>query len=138
MPIIIRSLRLVDRALPTRMRLHRPPGYFHAKPTVFSVFVGLSSIACWLVAQAPQMWTNYKIKKSEQLSFFFLFQWFLGRCKLAHVLGDATNLVGCILTHQNPTQFYTAIYFCTIDIAMLSQYLYYMHIYPKRLVSCPV
>lgn len=48
-------------------------------PQIISVFIGLSSIACWLVAQAPQMWQNFKRKQSESLSFLFLFQWFLGK-----------------------------------------------------------
>lgn len=42
--------------------------------------------------------------------------------------GDAFNLLGCLLTDQLPTQTYTAIYFCFIDVFTLSQYIYYRKI----------
>jgi hypothetical protein len=65
-------------------------------------FIGLSSILCWLVAQAPQLVTNCRLGIADKaLSFWFLLQWFLG---------DATNLVGALLTHQLPSQVET----CTV------------------------
>jgi uncharacterized protein with PQ loop repeat len=81
-------------------------------------FIGLSSILCWLVAQAPQLVTNCRLGIADKaLSFWFLLQWFLG---------DATNLVGALLTHQLPSQIITAVYFCMIDTVMMSQFLYYV------------
>lgn len=81
-------------------------------------FIGLSSILCWLVAQAPQLVTNCRLGIADKaLSFWFLLQWFLG---------DATNLIGALLTHQLPSQIITAVYFCMIDTVMMSQFLYYV------------
>jgi len=80
--------------------------------------LGLANIGCWLFVQAPQLYTNYKTKTVEALSFWFLFTW---------LLGDITNLLGCIYTQQLPVQLYTAIYFCAIDSCLLGQYLYYRY-----------
>jgi uncharacterized protein with PQ loop repeat len=81
-------------------------------------FIGLSSILCWLVAQAPQLVTNCRLGIADKaLSFWFLLQWFLG---------DATNLIGALLTKQLPSQIITAVYFCLIDTVMMTQYLYYV------------
>jgi len=79
---------------------------------------GLANIFLWLFAQAPQIYANYKNKSVESISGLFLFTW---------LLGDVTNLVGCILTQQLPTQLYTAIYFQIMDVLMLSQYAYYTY-----------
>jgi len=79
-------------------------------------WLGMTNIFLWLFAQAPQIYANYKRRTVEALSCLFLFSW---------LLGDATNLIGCILTEQLPTQLYTAIYFIFIDAVMLSQYAYY-------------
>jgi len=84
---------------------------------------GITNICCWLFVQAPQLWENYRTKKVESLAFWFLATW---------LLGDITNLLGCIYTHQLPVQLYTAIYFCAIDTMLLSQYLYYRCRQPKQ------
>ncbi|CDS05734.1 hypothetical protein LRAMOSA08262 [Lichtheimia ramosa] len=39
--------------------------------------------------------------------------------------GDAANLIGCILTGQLPFQRYLGIYFVSIDITLLCQWIYY-------------
>lgn len=83
---------------------------------VAAFFIGLSSILCWLCAQAPQIYMNYKNGNADSLAFPFLVQW---------LLGDLTNLVGAILTGQLPTQIYTAVYFVIIDFVMCMQWLYY-------------
>lgn len=84
----------------------------------FSFIIGLTSILCWLCAQAPQMYTNCKYKKADKaLSFWFLLQWFIG---------DATNLIGALLTHQLANQIVTAVYFVIVDSLMMSQFLYYV------------
>ncbi|TBU50785.1 PQ loop repeat-domain-containing protein [Dichomitus squalens] len=41
------------------------------------------------------------------------------------LLGDTTNLIGCILTNQLPFQTYLATYFCLVDLSLLVQYFYY-------------
>eukprot|EP01137_Pigoraptor_chileana_P000505 Opistho-2@36817 len=85
---------------------------------VAGFFIGLSSIGFWLIAQGPQIYLNFKNGNVESLAFLFLLQW---------LLGDITNLVGAFLTHQLPTQIYTAVYFCSIDAVMVTQYIYYQY-----------
>lgn len=78
--------------------------------------LGLLSNVCWLVAQAPQIYKNWKNGTSESLSIAFLAAW---------LTGDITNLVGCLMTDTTKTQLYTAVYFCFIDGIMVAQWLYY-------------
>ncbi|KAF9265478.1 hypothetical protein L218DRAFT_860010 [Marasmius fiardii PR-910] len=81
-----------------------------------SELLGYTSIACWLGAQFPQVVENYQRRSCEGLSLPFIANWFLG---------DASNLVGCILTHQLPFQTYLAIYFVFVDLSLVGQYVYY-------------
>lgn len=41
--------------------------------------LGLASIACWVMAQFPQLAKNYKTQSAEALSAWFLAQWLLVR-----------------------------------------------------------
>ncbi|CAG8560177.1 14378_t:CDS:2 [Acaulospora morrowiae] len=81
-----------------------------------SFLLGYASIACWLNAQLPQVITNYRNKSADGLSFPFLCNW---------LLGDITNLIGCLLTKQLPFQTYLAVYFCIVDLGLFFQYFYY-------------
>ncbi|KAG2158226.1 PQ loop repeat-domain-containing protein [Suillus bovinus] len=82
----------------------------------FSELLGYTSIACWLGAQFPQVIENHKRRSCEGLALPFLCNW---------MLGDFSNLVGCLLTHQLPFQTYLATYFCIVDCSLLAQYFYY-------------
>jgi len=84
---------------------------------IASVILGLANIACWLVAQSPQLYENWKNSSVEALSPAFLLMW---------LIGDITNLVGCVLTKQLPVQLYTSVYFCIMDLLLVLQYAYYM------------
>ena len=80
-------------------------------------YFGLCSITCWMVAQLPQLITNYHRQSAEALSPFFLAQW---------LLGDTCNLVGALLKGDQPeTVILTAQYFICMDVVLLLQYLYY-------------
>ncbi|KAG5653832.1 hypothetical protein H0H81_010105 [Sphagnurus paluster] len=81
-----------------------------------SELLGYTSIACWLGAQFPQVLENLRRQSCEGLALPFLANW---------LLGDASNLVGCILTHQLPFQTYLATYFVCIDCTLVAQYIYY-------------
>ncbi|KAI0093733.1 PQ loop repeat-domain-containing protein [Irpex rosettiformis] len=81
-----------------------------------SDILGYTSIGCWLGAQFPQVIENYKRRSVDGLAWPFLVNW---------LLGDASNLLGCILTNQLPFQTYLAIYFCFVDLSLVSQYIYY-------------
>lgn len=77
---------------------------------------GTLSFIIWLFAQSPQLYENYRRGSIDGLSSVFLTQW---------MLGDATNLLGCILTQQLPFQIAVATYFCCIDVCIMLQYAYY-------------
>lgn len=78
--------------------------------------LGYLSILCWLGAQFPQVIVNIQTQSVEGLALPFLANW---------LLGDITNLVGCILTHQLPFQTYLASYFVFVDVTLVAQYIYY-------------
>lgn len=86
--------------------------------------LGLGSIACWLVAQVPQLVKNHRLQSAEALSPFFLAEW---------LLGDTTNLVGALLKGDQPqTVVLTAEYFICMDCILLLQYLYYTSVVRRR------
>ncbi|KZV81060.1 hypothetical protein EXIGLDRAFT_731912 [Exidia glandulosa HHB12029] len=87
-----------------------------------SVWLGYTSIACWLGAQFPQLIVNWRNQSADGLALPFLINW---------LLGDITNLIGCILTHQLPFQTYLATYFCFVDFTLFAQYFYYDAFKPK-------
>lgn len=102
--------------------------------TIFTLsdLLGYTSIACWLGAQFPQVLENIRRQSCEGLAFPFLLNW---------LLGDLSNLVGCILTRQLPFQTYLAIYFVLVDCSLVFQYFYYAWRtkpslgYPRSLIS---
>ncbi|KZV69470.1 PQ-loop-domain-containing protein [Peniophora sp. CONT] len=77
---------------------------------------GWISILTWLGAQFPQVLENIRNQSVEGLALPFLLNW---------LLGDLTNLIGCLLTHQLPFQTYLAGYFCFVDVTLMSQFFYY-------------
>lgn len=81
-----------------------------------SSLTGQLSFVIWLFAQSPQLYTNYRRGSVDGLSPVFLTQW---------MLGDATNLLGCVLTQQLPFQIAVATYFCCVDVCIMAQYVYY-------------
>ena len=90
---------------------------------LFSTLFGNLSILAWLCAQLPQVFKNYRLKSTAGLSVYFLIEW---------LLGDTTNLVGAILTHQATWQVVLASYYTTIDIVLVGQFIYYMRLKPWR------
>ncbi|KAI9481526.1 MAG: PQ loop repeat-domain-containing protein [Benjaminiella poitrasii] len=81
-----------------------------------SLLLGYLSIFFWLNAQLPQVVQNYKMGSADCLSLKFLSIW---------LAGDTFNLLGTLLTHQLPFQLYLGIYFVSIDICLLLQWIYY-------------
>ncbi|KAL2048358.1 hypothetical protein N7G274_000269 [Stereocaulon virgatum] len=88
-----------------------------------STSLGIFSIVSWFFAQLPQIYKNYQIQSASGLSIYFLAEWFLG---------DLTNLSGALLTHQAWWQVVIAGYYCTVDVALLGQYLWYTCMIPRR------
>ncbi len=83
----------------------------------------------WICCQVPQFYKNWQRGSAEALSVLFLLEW-LG--------GDTLNLAGCILTNQLPTQTYTAMLFVSMDVVMVTQYVYLTYWAPKRKKDAPV
>ncbi|KAI6170056.1 hypothetical protein M3Y98_01199900 [Aphelenchoides besseyi] len=82
--------------------------------------IGFLSLILWLVPVLPQLYENYRAKRCEGISIFFLLFW---------MTGDLCNMIGAILTHQQPLQQIIAVYYIFQDIALLSQYVYYTKIF---------
>ncbi|TEB36398.1 hypothetical protein FA13DRAFT_1623639 [Coprinellus micaceus] len=81
-----------------------------------SDLLGLASIGCWLGAQFPQVVENIRRQSCEGIALPFLANW---------LLGDISNLIGCLLTHQLPFQTWLATYFVIVDCLLVAQYFYY-------------
>uniref|UniRef100_A0AC35U5W7 PQ loop repeat family protein n=1 Tax=Rhabditophanes sp. KR3021 TaxID=114890 RepID=A0AC35U5W7_9BILA len=82
--------------------------------------IGLISLLLWLLPLIPQLYFNYKQKRCDGLSIYFLIFW---------IIGDSCNLVGAILTNQQPLQRLIAVYYIGQDIVLILQYVYYEHMY---------
>ncbi|KAK1248815.1 hypothetical protein MKX08_007035 [Trichoderma sp. CBMAI-0020] len=84
---------------------------------------GSISMAAWICVILPQMIVNYRAKSADGLSITFLAVW---------MLGDATNLIGGLLTNLAPTAVALAMYFCVADFLLISQCLYYNAVNARR------
>lgn len=81
-----------------------------------SPILGTISLVAWLFAQIPQQIENYNNKSVDGISLHFLCLWFLG---------DAFNLMGCLLTNQLAFQVILSLYFLLNDLILFSQWYYY-------------
>lgn len=88
-----------------------------------SRYLGVLSVSVWLFAQLPQILENHMNQSVSGVSFLFLVSW---------MMGDATNLVGCILTRALPFQTSLACYYCFIDLILGIQYWYYTRVFPHH------
>jgi len=90
----------------------------------------------WPFAPSPtafsQLYENIRRQSSDGLSLIFLLNWYLG---------DFSNLMGCILTHQLPFQTWLATYFVFVDTMLVFQYFYYARkpsdLHHERVISVP-
>lgn len=88
----------------------------YTRREVSSVYFGYISILFWLFAQFPQLVENAYRNNADSISLLFLFNW---------LSGDLANLIGCVLTHQMPFQFWLAVYFVFIDTSLFLQSIYF-------------
>lgn len=100
------------------------PYEYHVISTVSKVS-GAFSLLIWLFAQLPQVLENHLNHSVQGVSVAFLSSW---------ILGDVTNLFGCLLTRALPFQTSLASYYCFIDFILGLQYWYYTKVYPKQKV----
>lgn len=96
--------------------------YEQALSTISKVS-GILSLSVWLFAQLPQIIENHLNESVSGVSLLFLICW---------IGGDATNLIGCILTRALPFQTCLAAYYCFIDCILSLQYWYYTKVYPRH------
>ncbi|KHN82091.1 Lysosomal amino acid transporter 1 -like protein [Toxocara canis] len=64
--------------------------------------IGFISLVLWLMPLIPQLLQNYRTKRCEGLSIFFLLFW---------IVGDSCNMTGAILTNQQPIQKIIGVYY---------------------------
>ena len=87
--------------------------------------LGILSIIAWLFAQLPQIYKNWSISSTSGLSIFFLVEW---------CLGDASNLLGALFTHQASWQIAIGAYYVFVDLCLVSQWLWYEKLRHGRIV----
>ncbi|KAF1934896.1 hypothetical protein EJ02DRAFT_362724, partial [Clathrospora elynae] len=88
-----------------------------------STLLGTCSIVSWLFAQLPQIYKNHKLKSTSGLSAFFLSEW---------LLGDITNLLGCLFTGQASWQIIIAGYYVFVDCCLCAQWVWYEMLHHGR------
>ncbi|CAH6721725.1 hypothetical protein CLIB1444_07S01024 [[Candida] jaroonii] len=89
--------------------------------SAISRYSGYLSFTIWLFAQLPQIIENHLNQSVDGVNLMFLGCW---------IMGDLTNLIGCILTRAMTFQLLIASYYCFIDIILSFQFYYYTQIYP--------
>ncbi|KAH9834275.1 PQ loop repeat protein [Teratosphaeria destructans] len=111
---------LPDHCEPTNDFLLHFSSAFHTcipTPLAFtSNLLGTISILAWLCAQLPQIWKNYRYSSTSGLSIFFLVEW---------CLGDISNLLGALFTHQASWQVAIGGYYVFVDLCLVAQWLWY-------------
>ena len=121
------SSDLPDHCTPTSQYLIDFSSAFHScVPTslaFLSTALGIFSIISWLCAQMPQMYKNYQLQSATGLSIYFLGEW---------LLGDLSNLLGAVLTRQAGWQVVLAGYYVSVDVGLVSQYVWYTHLKSSR------
>lgn len=78
--------------------------------------LGILSIVAWLFAQLPQIYKNWRISSTSGLSIFFLVEW---------CLGDLSNLLGALFTHQASWQVTIGSYYVFVDVCLVLQWIWY-------------
>ena len=120
-------VNLPKHCTPTSQYLINFSSAFHScVPTslaFLSTALGILSIISWLFAQVPQIYKNYQLKSASGLSIYFLGIW---------LVGDSSNLLGAILTRQAAWQVVVAGYYVCVDIGLVSQYVWYIHLQSPR------
>ncbi|TKA29171.1 hypothetical protein B0A50_03681 [Salinomyces thailandicus] len=105
---------------PTNDFLLRFSSAFHTcvpTPLAFtSNTLGTLSIVAWLFAQLPQIYKNYNLGSTSGLSIFFLVEW---------CLGDISNLLGALFTHQATWQVAIGAYYVFVDLCLVGQWIWY-------------
>jgi uncharacterized protein with PQ loop repeat len=132
MPPYLSPLRVAEPSLPASCEpanaflYHLSASLHTCVPTnlaLISTLLGTCSIISWLFAQLPQIYKNHKLKSTSGLSAFFLTEW---------LLGDVTNLLGCLFTGQASWQIIIASYYVFVDCCLCAQWVWYEMLHHGR------
>ncbi|CUM47816.1 uncharacterized protein AC631_04100 [Debaryomyces fabryi] len=86
--------------------------------------LSILSLSCWVWAQLPQIYCNYRNKSAEGISPLFLLLWFMG---------DFLSFTSCLLNDVVlKFQVYLSLFFLCNDIMLCYQYYYYNSVYPRK------
>lgn len=111
---------LPPHCVPESDFLFRFSSTFHTcvpTPLAFiSNLLGIFSIIAWLFAQLPQIYKNWTLQSTSGLSIFFLVEW---------CLGDLSNLLGALFTHQASWQVAIGAYYVAVDLCLVGQWIWY-------------
>ncbi|KAG2382955.1 hypothetical protein C9374_004922 [Naegleria lovaniensis] len=88
----------------------------YSESDIASYILGWMSIIMSMISLFPQIIKNHVFQSASGLSIHLFIIW---------MIGDVTNLIGCIFTNQLSTQIYLAIYYVSMDVMIISQYCYY-------------
>ncbi|KAF2851626.1 PQ-loop-domain-containing protein [Plenodomus tracheiphilus IPT5] len=126
-PLHIAKATIPANCEPANEFLYHFSAVFHTCiPTnlaLISTLLGTCSIISWLFAQLPQIYKNHKLKSTSGLSAFFLTEW---------LLGDVTNLLGCLFTGQALWQIIIATYYVFVDCCLCAQWVWYEMLHHGR------
>jgi uncharacterized protein with PQ loop repeat len=126
-PLHITRPSIPENCEPANAFLYHLSATFHTcVPTnlaLVSTLLGTCSIISWLFAQLPQIYKNHKMKSTSGLSAFFLTEW---------LLGDVTNLLGCLFTGQASWQIIIAGYYVFVDCCLCAQWVWYEMLHHGR------
>ena len=118
--IVAGKADLISTCDPTNAFLREYSRIFHTcvpTPLAFaSNTLGALSILAWLFAQLPQIYKNWRISSTSGLSIIFLAEW---------CLGDISNLLGALFTHQAPWQVCIGGYYVFVDLCLVGQWIWY-------------
>uniref|UniRef100_A0A7S3Z3G6 Uncharacterized protein n=1 Tax=Lotharella globosa TaxID=91324 RepID=A0A7S3Z3G6_9EUKA len=78
--------------------------------------IGYICMCFWSLCLAPQIIVNHVLGRADDQSILFYLLW---------VAGDVTNLLGCVIGRQLPTQIGVAVIYLVLTLMLLVQYLYY-------------
>lgn len=95
-----------------------------AQFSFISSSLSILSLSCWVWAQLPQIYCNYRNKSAEGISPLFLLLWFMG---------DFLSFTSCLLNDVVlKFQVYLSLFFLCNDITLCYQYYYYNSVYPRK------
>lgn len=77
---------------------------------------GFVSVLCWVVAEVPQIWANYRAGSTEGVAPLFLLAW---------LIGDCLNVAGVFLAGALSTMKIVAIVYTMVTFVLAAQYMYY-------------